>query len=91
MVGTKQTTNMKSWDARNSRDTLSVCLECRYLRVAVLRGQRNKSRDKALLTPSCVVFKARLERRSFRIVGDGNYPPGVPISDGITARSELAQ
>jgi hypothetical protein len=28
--------------------------------------------------PGAVVFKTRLERRAFRIVGDGRYPPEIP-------------
>ncbi|MEW6657741.1 MAG: DUF2971 domain-containing protein [Thermodesulfobacteriota bacterium] len=28
--------------------------------------------------PAAVVFKTRLERKGFRIVGDGNYPPEIP-------------
>jgi len=50
----------------------------------VILGERNgisleemKALAKAT-NPGAVVFKTRLERRDFRIVGDGRYPPVIP-------------
>jgi hypothetical protein len=50
----------------------------------VILGERNDLSLEAIrkltkaTNPGAVVFKTRLERRSFRIVGDGKYPPEVP-------------
>ena len=51
----------------------------------VILGVRNNHSLKAIRTltaatnPEAVVFKVRLERRSFPIVGDGRYQPTIPI------------
>lgn len=47
----------------------------------VILGVRNENTLEAIreltaaTNPGAVVFKTRLERRGFRIIGDGNYPP----------------
>ena len=51
----------------------------------VILGVRNNHSLETIRTltaatnPEAFVFKVRLERRSFRIVGDGRYRPAVPI------------
>ena len=51
----------------------------------VILGERNSHSLEAIraltaaTNPEAVVFKARLERRSFRIVGDGRYKPALPM------------
>jgi len=55
------------------------------LREVILGERNNLSPDAvrkmvSITNPNCVIFKTRLERRDFRIVGDGDYPPHVPIA-----------
>ena len=51
----------------------------------IILGKRNEYSLKAIralansTNPGAVVFKTRLERRGFRIVGDGRYPPEIHI------------
>jgi hypothetical protein len=52
----------------------------------VILGQRNEFSIESIRelvesrNPGAVVFKTRLERGGFRIVGDGRYPPKVPMN-----------
>jgi hypothetical protein len=52
----------------------------------VILGEKNDLSLEAIrkltkaTNPGAVVFKTRLERRSFRIVGDGRYPPEIPTN-----------
>ena len=52
----------------------------------VILGQRNEFSIESIRelvesrNPGAVVFKTRLEGEGFRIVGDGRYPPEVPVN-----------
>jgi len=52
----------------------------------VILGQRNELSIESIRelvesrNPGAVVFGTRLERKGFRIVGDGRYPPEVPVN-----------
>ncbi len=65
----------------------------------VILGERNDLCLEAIRTltkatnPGAVVFKTRLERRGFRIVGDGDYPPQIPngaANDWLAADAAIA-